>query len=231
MLAAAIAALVAGTAANAKAQRQVRSAQRSAYNAYADRTDKRTAEAQGLFDDSLKKQDVDVQQAAVDAAAKAKTDRVGDLISQQNYVTPTLPGQNKAPQVIQSAVSTDLASELARARAQIGAIAKLEGFSTRTFDRGLELDHVKPQFRNIGLFSQGDRNIFDAQSAEAQHAGDNMAMLGDVLTSLGQIGLMAYGGGAMGGAAKVVGGGAGTMDSALAGSKAASLFGKGSMFA
>lgn len=195
----AIAALVAGTGAQMRANQQQRRALSQAYDNYAARTARRAAEASQLFEKSLGEQDIENQQARIDEAAAEKVQRVDDLVKRESYIDPLLPGQDRAPKVIKSQAAASLADEIARARAQIAALAKLEGFSTRTFDRGLELDHVKPLFGNIGLFSQGDQNIFQAESLGAQHKGQNLRLIGDLLVGLGALGLGAWGGAAAGG--------------------------------
>lgn len=197
----AIAALVAGTGANAVANRQVRRAQERAYDNYARRSDQRTNEAKSIFERSLGEQDVGKQTAKIDEAANAKVQRVDELTrTNSDYIDPLLPGQDRAPKVIGKQASRSLAEELAKARAQIGALAKLEGFSTRTFDRGLELSHVKPELGNLGLFAQGDRNILQAQMQSAAGKGQNLRLVGDILTGLGQVGLLGAGAGVGAGA-------------------------------
>lgn len=219
----ALAALAAGTAAQVTGQRKVQRAQRRASAQYATDMDKREADARGLFERALGQQDAGGQQAAIASAAADKVQRVDNLVQgNEAYVNPALPGQDKAPAVIKSQISSKLADELARARAQIAAAAQIEGYSTRTFDRGLQLGRVKPELGNIGLFAQGDQNVYNARMAAAPGKGATWSTIGDLLTAAGQIGLLAGGPGA-----SVVGKGAGAMDSGLAGSNAAKLFESG----
>lgn len=184
----AIAAIVAGTAANMEGQRRRRSAENRAARDYAERLQGRSKEAQAIFERSIGDQDVERSNAAIEGATQAKIERVDNLReSESGFIDPMLAGQSRAPKVIQNTVSKSLADELAKARAQIGALAKLEGFSTRTFDRGLELDAAKPLFRNIALFAEGDRNVYGAKHAAAQRKGEGWRLAGDLLTGIGGV--------------------------------------------
>lgn len=192
----AIAALVAGTAANQYSKRQVRNAQQDAWRDYSKRNAKRTEESTDLWEASMAEQDVANQQENIDKRAADKIQRVTDTIAgEEAYYDPLLPGQDRAPAVIQGEVQGKLSDELAKARARLGAMATLEGFSGRTFDRGFQMSRDNELMRNIGIFSQGDQNIFDWDMMNAAHKGDTAATIGDVLTAIGQAGLMAYGAG------------------------------------
>lgn len=187
----AIAALVAGSGAQWYGQRRQNQAMASAMDQHARRAERRSAEAQSLFERTLGEQGIETQQQMIDDAARDKVGRVSDLTEREAaFVDPLLPGQDRAPKVVREQASRDLADQLARARAQIGALARLEGFSTRAFDRGLQLDRVRPEFGNIGLFARGDRNILDADMHAAQFRGGNARLLGDLLTSVGGAMLM-----------------------------------------
>jgi hypothetical protein len=212
----ALALLAAGTAANIKAQRKVAKAQLRAFERFSRRSDKRTDEASAIFSKSAEQQRVDNQMDVANKAAAAKVGRVEDLIATQGFVDPMLPGRSRAPAVIKSQASASLADELARARAQIGALAQLEGFSTRSFERGLELDRVKPELGNLQLFAQGDRNIYEADQVAASHKGDKLALAGDLMTAIGSI-MMGGSGAALGTASKL---GTSAMDSPSVGSTA-----------
>lgn len=205
LLAYAIAALVAGTAANVAGQRKQSKAIARANQTFADRLRARSQEATGIFEGQLAKQNEDaLEQVAQNATDKER--RVEDLVeSDPPLYDPVGSGEtSRLPKVIQGQASHDLARELAKAKAKIAADARLEGFSTRTFDRGLQLRRSAPELGNIGLFAQGDRNMFGADLARAQGKGSGMMTLGDLLTAAGSIMMMGAGAGAAG-AGKVAG--------------------------
>lgn len=190
----AIAALVAGTAANVKAKHDRESAAEDAFRDYARRADARTAETTQIWEKSLREQDAGNQMQLVGQLAQDKLDRVDALReSEVDNFDPILAGQARAPAVVQTEISRNLADEIAKARATIKANATLEGFSGRTFDRGLQLSRAATDLGNLRIFGQGDRNIYDYDMLKAEHAGENWGTLGDALTAVGSIMLMGGG--------------------------------------
>lgn len=205
LVALAIGSLLAGTAAQMKARHDVKSDQEKAYRQYARRTDKRTAEATGIWKGQMAKQAESAGADTIGALAQQKLDRMGDLQeSESQYYDPILQGQDRAPTVVKSEIARSLSDELAKARSQIKAEATLEGFSSRAFDRGIDISRANADLGNLGLFAQGDQNIYEYDMNKAAHAGDNWAMVGDVLSALGQIGLLGAGTGLFGAGSKVL---------------------------
>lgn len=205
-LALGIAALVGGTGFQVSARNQQRRAARTASNKFAAKSKQRSDEANAIFQKSLADQDATKQQEAIDAARDEKLTRVEDLFTREaaNY-DPLLPGQERAPTVVKEEGAKQLSDGLARARARLAAVAQLEGFGSRTFDRKLQLQDNASLLGNIGLFARGDRDVFDTDMFAAQQQGGNKALIGDLLVTLGQIGLTS---GLSGGASSVVGRGA-----------------------
>lgn len=217
----AIAALVAGTAAQQKARHDQKSAAEDAYRDWSRRSRGRTEEATDIWEKSMAEQDVGNQMDAVGALAQEKVNRVNTLTEAEahNY-DPILAGQERAPAVVKTEIARNLADELAKSRAQIKAQATLEGFSGRSFDRGLQLSRSSTDMGNLGIFAQGDRNIFDSDMLKAQSAGQNWAMIGDILTTLGQVGMLGAGmagtGSVLSSSGTSVGGAAGGAPNAIA---------------
>lgn len=190
----AIAALVAGTGAQYAGNRRRAKATARNYEWFANRARERSAEANERFEGQLDLQREDPN-AQVEAVADDKVGRVEDLIDETSqYFDTSLPGQDRAPQIVQAEAARSLGDELARSRAKLEALARIEGYGQRSFDRGTELNRELPYFENIGIFARGDRDVLGAKLAASQNKGAGMRTLGDLLVAAGQMGLMANGG-------------------------------------
>ncbi len=167
----------------------------------ANKRKKRSAEANALFDKSLQEQDVGTAQEQVDTAAADKTARVEDIFAAETpqFAPVTVQGTQGAPRVVATENARALADAVAKARANLSATARLEGYGSRTFDRGQVLQRRGAEFENMAIADRGDQAVYDADAFAAQFAGGNKAMFGDILSTLGQVGLLAYGAGAGGG--------------------------------
>jgi len=190
----AIAALVAGTGAQYAGNRRRAKATARDYEWFANRARERSAEANDRFEGQLDLQREDPN-AQVEEVADDKVGRVEDLIDENSqYFDTSLPGQDRAPRIVQAEAARSLGDELARSRAKLEALAKLEGYGQRSFDRGTELNRELPYFENVGIFARGDRDVLGAKLAASQNKGAGMRTLGDLLVAAGQMGLMAGGG-------------------------------------
>jgi hypothetical protein len=221
LLALAIGALAGGTALQASAARSRDKADAAALRRYANKNKARSAEAQAQFEKSLTEQNAEKQTEQIDQKADQKVSRVDNMIEAlAPTFDPLLPGADRAPKVVQATNAKSLAEGLARARANLKATATLEGFSGRTFDRGLQLNRNQDLYRQQAIFDRGDRDVMEAERAAAQFKGGNKALLGDLLTMIGMIGL-----GGAGGAGSTVS--AGAAKAGASGSKAISSVAQG----
>ena len=190
-----IASLLIGTQQQARAGQKVDRANAQALRNYGDKKRVQSEEARALFERRLAEQDVGNQQQVIDTQAADKVARVDALDQAATAETdPLLPGSDRAPRVVKEQNAQALASAVAQARARLKAMATLEGFSGRTFDRGLQFGQDADLFRTQASFDRGDRGVLQSEQMAASQAGNRNAMIGDVLTTLGQIGLMAGGG-------------------------------------
>lgn len=196
-----IASLLIGTQQQTQANRKVDRSNAAALTRYRDKKRVQSDEARALFERRLGEQDVDNQQSIIDEQAAGKVARVDTLDRAATAETdPMLPGSDRAPRVVKEQNAQEMASAVAKARARLKAMATLEGFSGRTFDRGLQFNRDADLYRTQANFDRGDQSVLQAEQFAAQNAGNSNRMIGDVLTTLGQIGLMAGGfGGGFGG--------------------------------
>jgi len=164
------------------------------------RKDKISKEAQAIFGSEVEGSSAEKASADADAAAVAQLAAANQLVNREDtgFVSATeAPGMSKsASPVVREAAARSLADELAKTESQMKARSVLQGWQQRQQQRGTQFGRTAERMMTLGNFSQGWDQVNKVDMGQAAHAGDERAMLGDVLTGLGQVGLAAYGAGA-----------------------------------
>ena len=186
----------AGTAASISAGRSQRKASERAASNELMRKEKTNEQARQLFNAEMENSDAGDAQATVDAAAAEQLAQAQALTDREDtgFTAATqAPGiaQSSSP-VVKETAARQLADELTKAEGQMKARAALQGYSQRQRQRGTQFGRAAERMAMLGNFNQGWGQVGQIDQNMARFAGQNQAMLGDVLTGLGSIG-MQYG--------------------------------------
>jgi hypothetical protein len=191
---AALAAAAAGTGVSIKANRdRTRATNAAALNDIMNKQ-KVERDSKSLFNQQVQTSDPAKAGEAADQAAQAQyaASKTQDAQSPQGFGGGDSAGIAASAlggsPVIRDAAARSLADALQVADAQIKARAVMGGLSRQRQQRFQQLTRANQQAGMLGNFNQGWNQVDQADQALAQNAGAGTAMLGDVLTGLGQVG-------------------------------------------
>jgi hypothetical protein len=195
----ALALTAAGTYAQYQGQRQAQKAMEGATLAEARRQQRLRDEAQGLFDESLGKQNLESQtERLADQVAERDAAMVGN---QESGQVVNIPVQGGAPDIVADETAARVSEGNAAARQEASAKAALAAFGDLQLGNALMNARYGAQQSQLANFMGGSQNVLQTELQAASRRGDKTKLLGDVLVAGGQIagmGAMANGGGLFG---------------------------------
>ena len=175
----------AGTYAQYQGQRQANKAMTAAAEAESRRQGKLRDEAQGLFNESLGKQNSDSQtQRLADAQSEREAATVGN---QTNTQVVNVPVQGGAPNIVADETAARVGEGNIRARDEATAKAALAAFGDLQLGNALMNARYGAQQGQLANFMQGSAGVLPTEMAAASRRGDKTKLLGDILVAGGQV--------------------------------------------
>lgn len=185
----ALALTAAGTATQYYGQKQAQKAMSAAANAESKRQQKLRDEAQGLFEESLGKQDSEAQtKRLADAQAEREAATVGNMT---DAAVVSAPVQGGTPSIVADETEARVGEGNIRARDEALAKAALASFGDLQLGNALMNARYGAQQGQLGNFMQGSQAVLPTEMAAASRKGEKTRLFGDLLVAGGQIAGMA----------------------------------------
>jgi hypothetical protein len=197
-----------GTAASISANKSRRRASEAAAYNELQKHEGINKESQQLFQDQLASSDPALARREAEQAAAEEYAASQQLVGQNEGFTAATetPGLATASPVVKDAAARSLADELSKAESQMKARSVLTGLGLQRKQRMNQLGRTAERFDMLQNFGADWSRVGQTQQQLAQNAGANKALLGDLLTGVGGIGMSAAG--AAGGFSRLFGGAA-----------------------
>ena len=193
---AAMAAMVGGSYMQSRANKQVANKKRDAVNAEGARQRGLREQSENIFKKSLSEHQMPEQQQRLDESTIKRRDAITSKI--QSEEGKYLPSQADAPAIIRKIMDDKAREEVGRATSSGEAAAKLGAYDDVGLSNLFGFSRSGQGINNLSRSMANSANILPMELSAANSAGSKSRMWGDILTGIGQIGLMAGTGGAGG---------------------------------
>jgi len=181
----ALALTAAGTAAQYQGARQAKKAMNAAAGAESQRQAKLRGEADALFQDSLSKQ-----------GSESQVQRLADIVKERQAgvdenasVAPVanIPVINGAPNIVADETAAAVNQGNVRASDEAKAKATLAAFGDLQLGNALANARAGSKQSQLANFMGGSQAVLGSELQAASRRGDKMKMIGDLLSTAGQI--------------------------------------------